>query len=238
MRLPIAPLLAALCLTATFPAHASTPEELEQLEPGGGEWQVEYYGLVADDDEDGHSVQVLYGISDRLAVGGEIETGWSGGRLELEGFAPTILYTFKGAEGAGIGVGVAVEAELDDRLRFSGAEARLILEKRNEQWWGQADLIIGHEREDGSSGQRLAYGWAVNRNLGGELWAGLEASGQIARFGEPGLLSPAGHFVGPALTLERGSEEGMEAEIGIAWLRRFAGDGPANSARIFVQLSF
>ena len=57
-------------------------------------------------------------------------------------------------------------------------------------------------------------------------------SGRLA--GSTPAIPSGGHFIGPAFTLEQAISK-LELEIGVAWLHRIAGEGPQNSARLFVQ---
>ncbi|MBC9033716.1 hypothetical protein IAG41_15075 [Sphingomonas sp. JC676] len=221
------------------PAWAQGPEQLEQLEPGKGEWQVEYFGLFGGGgDEREHSLQVMAGVTDRLALGAELESSWAAGSLMMEGIAPTALYKFSDPD-APVGVGLEIQFGLDRYAFLTGAEARLIVEKRARAWWGQADLILRSARDDGASATSIAYGWALDRAVTDRLWLGLEGSGQTVRLGGRAALAPAGeHFLGPALTYQLGLSAKGDAEIGIAYLRRVAGAGPTGTARFFVQLGF
>lgn len=212
-------ILAAALAAAAGPAFAQGPEQLEQLEPDGGQLQFEYYGLVARGEEDEHSFQVLYGVADRLALGVELET---------EGFAPTALYRFTDPEEDPVGIGVEAQAELDWDFDLASVEGRLILERVREDWWLQGNLLLRHEREGGDWETGLAYGWAVSRALGEGIWLGLEGSGQAA---------DGGQFAGPALTFEQELAGGSEIEIGLAYQRRLAGEGARDSARLFVQFN-
>ncbi|HKR24227.1 MAG TPA: hypothetical protein VJS15_03130 [Allosphingosinicella sp.] len=218
LALPVLALLGLLA--AAGPALAAGPEQLEQLEPDGGQWQLEYYGLVADGDDDEHSAQVLYGLTDRLALGLEVES---------EGFAPTALYRFTDPEEDPLGIGVEAQAEFDGDFELSALEGRLILERVREDWWLQGNVMLRHEREAGDWESEVAYGWAASRGLGGGLWLGVEGSGQAG--------SGGGHYVGPAITIEREPARGPEVEIGLAYQRRIGGEGPGDSVRMFVQLT-
>ena len=196
-------------------ALASTPEQLEQLEPDGGEWQFEYSTLLGVGSEDEHSFQMLRGISDHLAIGVEVEAEYSAGTLEFEGVAPTVLYRFSDASDR-VGVGIAAQVQFDGDLSMVSAEARLIVEKKTRFWWGQGNLIARRVREERGSESVLAYGWGLSRSIGSDLWIGAEGSG--------GLVRLDGHFVGPSFSaeLEIGSSE---LEIGVAWLHRVSGEG-------------
>jgi hypothetical protein len=215
-----AAMLAALAATPTF---AQGPEQLEQLEPDGGQWQLEYYGVAR-----AHSVQALYGISARFALGVEVEGEARGGRLAIAGLTPTALYHFSDSDAAPFAVGVEVQAEFDPDLRLAGAEARLILERKGPRWWAQGNAMLLGAQNSGDWRVSVAYGAAASRAIAPGLWLGIEASGQPEHGG--------GHFAGPALTFEDDAG-GAEAEIGLAYQRRIVGDGPSDSLRVFVQLN-
>jgi hypothetical protein len=226
--------LALCCLIALAAPASAGPEQLEQLEPDGGEWQFEYSTLIGVRSEDEHSLQMLYGISDHLSVGVEVEAEWSAGRLAFEGVAPTILYRFSDASDA-VGIGIGAQIEFDRDLKVTSAEARLILEKKTPRWWAQGNFIAHLVREDGQSAASLAYGWSLSRAIAKDRWIGAEGSGGLGRLGGSRSIAPDnGHFIGPALTFER-EIAGSELEIGITWLHRIAGDGARNTARLFVQ---
>lgn len=227
----------AMLTTVAGPAFAEGPEQLEQLEPAKGEWQVEYFGLFGKGaDEREHSIQVMAGVTDRLALGVEIESSWADSALKIESFVPTALYRFSDALEDPVGIGLEIQAGIDRHGDFTGAEARLIAEKRSPAWWVQADLILRHTRDDGTSANSVAYAWALNRAVTDRLWLGVEGSGQAARLS--GSAPAHEHFVGPSLTYELDLGADREAEIGIAYLRRLGSEGPPDTARFFIQLGF
>jgi hypothetical protein len=230
----------ALLAAVTGPGFAAGPEQLEQLEPDKGEWQVEYFGLYGDGaDEREHSFQVMAGVSDRLALGVEIESSWADSAMRFENVVPTALLRFSDAAEDPVGIGFEIQAGIDRRGHFTGAEARLITEKRSSAWWGQADLILRHTRDQGMSANSVAYAWALNRAVADHLWLGAEGSGLAARLSGSDELAPAReHFLGPSLTYELGLGRDREAEIGIAYLRHLTSAGPPDTARFFIQLSF
>lgn len=234
--------LAAFAMLAAVaaPALAEGPEQLEQLEPGKGEWQVEYFGLFGGGtDQREHSVQVMTGVTDRLALGVEVESNWADRAMKFENVVPTALYRFSDPVDDPVGIGIEIQAGLDRHGDFTGAEARLIAEKKSSAWWGQADLILRHTRDQGISADSVAYAWALNRAVAKHLWFGAEGSGQAAHLSsskEPAWVRE--HFLGPSLTYELGLGAEREAEIGIAYLRHLGSAGPPDTLRSFIQLSF
>lgn len=228
--------LAALLLVPA-PALAAGPEELEQLEPESGEWQLEYNVLVGSDGEAEHAVQTLYGVADNLALGIEVEGASDGDGLDIEGFAPTALILFSDAEAEPFGLGLELQAEFEGEVELSGLQARLIAERRTGSWWAQANLMLRHNREEGASATGLAYAWGLSRTIREGLWLGFESSGQAARVGGSSAVFDRGnHFVGPSLTFEPRISADHEVEMGLAWHHRIAGEGPRDSVSLFVQI--
>lgn len=229
--------LAFLALVTTSAAAvASGPEQLEQLEPEGGEWQLEYSAVVSRGSASAHSVQLLRGLSDHLAVGIEAETEGSG-ELTLEGLAPTVVYRF-GNNSRGINAGVAAQIEVDPKLKIASAEARIILEKKTRNWWAQGNFIARHVSEEDESGAALAYGWGLSSAIVAGFWIGAEGSGGVTRFaGSASAVPDGGHFLGPTITVEQ-EIAGSELEIGLAWQHRIAGQGRRDHARLVVQFGF
>jgi hypothetical protein len=217
-------------------ALASGPEELEQLEPENGETQLEYYALVGSDGEDEHEVQALHGFSDNIALGVEIEGVSNGDGFEVEGVAPTALIVFSDAEAKPFGFGLELQAEFEGEIALGALQARVIAERRTPGWWAQANLMLRHQREDGASATGIAYAWGLSRAIREGIWLGLESSGQAARLtGSSALFADGNHFLGPSLTFEPRLGAGRQVELGLAWSHRIAGEGPRNSARLFVQ---
>jgi hypothetical protein len=227
---------ALFLLAAPVPALAAGPEQLDQIEPGKGEWQAELFGVYGG--EQAHAIEALYGVSDRIAVGMEIEAERDGGRLHVDTLAATILFRLSDPEDAPLGVGIKLQGAFGNGARLAEAEARLILERRTARWWVQADAIVRHARDDGEAGTGLAYAGSLQRTLGGDIWFGVEASGQLARLGGEAALAPGGqHHLGPSLTVERRLGRGG-IEFGLAYLQRIAGRASGSAPRLFVQVTF
>jgi hypothetical protein len=229
---------AAICLAA--PASAEGPEQLDQLEPGNGEWQVEYNGQFGSTAafERLHSVEAFYGVSEALAVGIEAEAEAVAGELRFGEASLVGLFRIADANSAPLGAGLMLAAGLDDDGGLAEAEARLILEKQTERWWGQANIMLRHANEDAESGELLAYGWNLSHVIADGIWIGVEGSGQAARLGGFGAGFDAAHFAGPAFACELEPSQDSEVEIGLAWLFRLGDEGPRQTARLSVQFSF
>ena len=237
-RLAVA--MALVALAHSIPAYAESPEQLDQLEPDGGEWQFEYYGQfgTTDDTERQHSFEAYYGVSDTLAIGVEIEGEAEDGDFEFGEAGVSLLYKFKEAEDGELGVGVMGSVRFDEDVNLSEAEARLILEQKTDRFWGQGNVMLRHANEDGEKGELLAYSWNLSTALADDFWLGIEGSGQAARLGGfDGDFEPA-HFAGPAITYEWEPVEDAEIEFGLAWFRRLGDEGPRNTVRLFIQTEF
>lgn len=224
-------------LAATSPAFAQEgPEQLEQIEPGPGEWQAEYYGAFGGGGD--QSGELLVGVSDKVVLGAEVEFEESRGGLRLDSIAAVLLYRAIDPDEHPIGIGFKLQASIGRDGGFDGAEARAIVERRARDWWLQGDLILRNASDDGAHGTGLAYAASVQRSLGGGTRLGIEASGQVVRLDGAAVLAPAGrHYAGPSLTAELQIGK-SEVELGLAWLHRLRGEGAASGPRIFAQITF
>lgn len=217
-------LLLLLSLLIASPAFAQV-EQLEQIEPEKGVFQVELFSGPG-----GQVIEGLAGITDTLALGGEIE--FEDGRFDAGDVTALLRLTDPERDA----VGLAVEGQIG----FGGGgtlreiELRAMIERRGSRWWLQADPILRQTREDGARDTAIAYAVSAQRRLLG-VWLGVEASGRIARIaGEAGDRGGR-HYIGPSVTLETA---GDKAEIGLAWMQRVAGAGNRSGPKAFVQIDF
>jgi hypothetical protein len=228
--------IVAFLLVLPLPALAQGPESLDQLEPGAGEVQAEWLGDFGGEGEQGF--ELLFGLTDRLVIGAEMEFEGPRDGLVFEEVSAVLMYRFTDPEDAPVGFGVMGEAAIDRGGRLSGLEARGIVEVQRGGWWLQGNAMLRHAREDGARGTGIAYSASAQRDVGG-LWLGIEASGQAARLsGEPELAPRGNHYAGPGMTFEHEFGEDREVEIGLAWLQRLKGDGAPSGPRVFVQITF
>lgn len=242
---------AAAAALAAGQARAAGPEQLEQIEPAKGDWQLEYYGEFGSDGRPAlaHSFEVMHGLSDRLAIGAEAEFERSADGFVFEEAGLAALLRLTGtAEGAG-GTGALVTAAVGVDGVVREAEARLIAARRTDRWWGQANLMIRHARgeadEDGAGdgdeneaeGTLLAYSWSARRRLGRELWLGIDGSGQSARLSGFTSGFVAAHFAGPSIATELEAGD-SEFEIGADYMIGFGRENPADRIRLTAQLTF
>jgi hypothetical protein len=216
-------------LFAAAPAFAQV-EELDQAEPGKGEWQAEYLGSFGDVDD--HQLEVITGVTDKLVLG--LQAEFEGKRLE--GWGPVALYRFSDPDEKPVGVAAETQIEIDRGGRLGEAELRGIVERQTRAWWLQANVMLRYQRDEGEQGTNVAYATSVQHALGDKAWLGVEASGRAVRLGGDPDAAPQGeHYAGPSLTLELADEK---VELGAAWLQRLAGAGPKSEPRIFVQFTF
>jgi hypothetical protein len=238
MRLAAA-ILAGLLLGAPAAILAQGPEQLDQLEPGPGEWQAEYFATHGSGDAGEHALEILYGVGGPLAVGVEVEAEYESGGLRLETIGLKALYRFTAAE-APVGVGLQLGLGVDGHAALAELEARLIVEARGESWWAQANVMLRREGRGEEAEAGLAYAASLQHAIGGIAWLGIEASGRSAPVwrASVGAQAGEGHLAGPSLTFDFEPAPGREIELGLAYFRRIAGEGPRDSGRLFVQLSF
>jgi hypothetical protein len=217
------------------PAYAQEPEQVEQLEPQKDAWQAQYFGTFGDRDGEsrGHAVEAMFGVSDRLALGFEVEAEHGQGGFALEGLGPKLLYRVT-RNGAPIGLGVQIQAGLGKGASLKEAEVRLIVEQKNERWWTQWNGMLRRSNEEGLVETRVAYAWSIQRSVAGISWLGVEGSGSSRPL--TGATSEHGHFFGPSLTFDIEDASGREIEFGLAALKQIGGDGSRDALRLFIQL--
>jgi hypothetical protein len=225
-------------LLASPAAAADGPEQLDQLEPGAGEWQAEYFAGIGRDGDGGHAIEAMLGLSDRVALGFEIETELADGRLAFETFGPKLLYRLTDRE-APVAMGLQLQLGFDEHARLAEAEARVIVEAESDSWWAQGNFMARRRSDGRDAASSLAYAGSLQHAVGEFAWFGIEASGQSAPLsGEAAAADERGHFAGPSLTLEWKHAADRELEVGIAYLHRLGGEGAGGSARLFVQFTF
>lgn len=214
------------------PAAAQTAETVEGLGPRNGRWELEYVGQFGNaqgtPDKRQHSGQSFYGVTDRLALGGETQLSYRSGplvkedRLYFDYDSAIAIARFSDPERDPIGLGLWVQAGLDvSDGELARIEARFIAEKRTPRWWGQANLMLRRVNEGKQEGGLAAYAFRVRYALGTSTWVGAEASGQALELG--GFSRDAldrGHFLGPNLTHRFRIGGDNELHLGASYLRR------------------
>jgi opacity protein-like surface antigen len=214
---------------ASVAASAQVPEQLDQLELDSGEWQAEYFGTFRRGDGQDHALELIAGVSDRLAIGFELEGQAEGRAIRIENIGPKIQYRFTSRD-APVGVGLQIQAGFSSGALLTEVEARLIVEGRSAHWWGQADAILRRSAEKRDVAVASAYAWSLQYGLGRSVWLGMEGSGKLAGPGD------AAHFIGPSVTFEINPASRYEIEVGLASLVTMQGTGSPAMLRIYVQL--
>ncbi|HEY0086978.1 MAG TPA: hypothetical protein VGB65_13860 [Allosphingosinicella sp.] len=223
----------ALLLLAGLPAAAQEAETVEGLGPENGEWELEYVGQFGKakgtPDKRQHSGQSFYGVTDRLALGGETQLSYRSGplvrndRLYFDYDSAIAIFRFSDAEEDPIGLGLWVQAGLDlSDGELARLEAQLIAEKKTPRWWAQGNLMLRRVNERAQEGGLIAYAARGRRAVGPATWLGVEASGQAAELGgfrrDP---LDKGHFIGPNLTHRIALPRDNDLQLGVAYLHRW-----------------
>jgi len=220
--------LAALLLFAK-PSAAANPEQVQDLGAKKGGTALQYVGQLSDaegtDEAREHSLQLLHGLSDSLALGGELQLGYRGGSDVNDGFvvdygSAIAVLRFSDAEKDAVGAGLWLQAGLDTDGELATLESRFILEKKTDDWWAQGNAIVRRVNDEQEEGTYLAYGARASRSLGKSLWLGIESSGQVARIsGFHKQPFDSAVYVGPSLFFE-GQIGQNEGTFGASYLRR------------------
>lgn len=233
---------AAALFAAPFgavPAWADAPEQLYEHGPGRGSFALEYNGQAGDGDPVArpHSLELIAGITDRLALGIEIEGEVEEGRLRADEFAVGSLFGLTDAE-APVAISVLLQAGISRHGDWPQAQARLIAEHESEVWALNFNVIV--RREEGEeSGSALAFAATAHRRLTEGLSLGAEVSGQVARLSSFSSGFDAAQYAGPSLAFEFEPEDGPEVEIAINYLRRIdPGASHRDTLRLVLGLEF
>lgn len=222
-------LMAGLSFLGVPSAHAQI-EDLEQVEPGAGEWQAQY--TLVRSGGDGHAFELARGLSDLLIVGGEVDLD---GR-EFDSAAAKLLLRFSDPEKGAAGLSMEFSAGVDRDGQLDVLEARAIVDRRRPRWWVMANIALRNAGDRGARGTGIAYAMSALRSVGKNVWLGGEVSGRLARIAGTASGAPAPqHYIGPSSSF---AIAGTPVEIGAAWLWRFAGRGSPSGPRIFAQVSF
>lgn len=167
------------------PLRAAGPEEIEQLQLRKGDWLLGYHGNFGKPDSSGareHSGRAFYGVTDMLALGGELQASYRSGpsvddRLYFDFDSVVALLTFSDREQDPIGAGLWLQAGLDTDGEVAQLEARLILERKTPHIWARANAMLRRINEESDEGTLVAYGGAMQYAATDQLWLGVEASG-------------------------------------------------------------
>jgi hypothetical protein len=229
-------LLAAFALlAAASPALAEGPEQIQGLGPKKGEWLLNYTGQFGSargtDAARQHSGQSFYGLSDRIAIGGETQLAYRSGplvtedRLYFDYDSAIALVRFSDAEKDPIGTGFWLQAALDSDGEVARLEARGIVEKKTPTFHAEGNLMLRRVNEEEQEGTYIAYAGRLSWSLGQSSWIGAEVSGQAARlsgFGKEPLEKA--HYLGPNIRHEIELGRDKSLELGLSYLRRIDSD--------------
>ena len=229
----LSPCATAVLLLTGLPAAAQEAETVEGLGPDRCDWEMEYVGQFGKAngtrDKRQHSGQSFYGVTDRLALGGETQLSYRSGplvrkdRLYFDYDSAIAIFRFNDAEEDPIGLGLWVQAGLDlSDGELARLEARLIAEKKTPQWWAQGNLMLRRVNERAQEGALIAYAARGRRAVGTATWVGIEASGQAVELG--GFLREPldkGHFIGPNLTHQFALAGDNNLQLGVTYLHRW-----------------
>lgn len=237
----------AAMLGCAAPAYASGPEQVEQLKPGRGEWLLEYYGQFGESSREGreHSGTLFYGITDGLALGGELQTSYVGGPETEDGLrfdfdSVVALLRFSDPERDRVGAGLWLQAGLDSDGELARLEARFILEKQTEAWRARVNAVLRRINDEDEEGAYAAYAAVAQHAVTDRLWLGIEGSGQAFRIaGFEAVPFAEGHYLGPALDFEFDFAGGTRLDVGLAYFRRIDGGNELrDTVRISLQLTY
>jgi hypothetical protein len=237
--------LAAVILAA--PAAAANPEQVQDLGPDPRKVSVQYIGQAASalgtDEEREHSGQLLYGLSEKLALGSDVQLKYQSAPeqhgLSFEHASGIALVRFSDSENDPVGLGLWVQASVNGHGELAVLEGRFIAEKKTRNWWLQANTTLRRVNDQQEEGSYLAYSARVSHALGKDLWLGVETSGQPLRLsGFRRSEFDGSTYLGPTIYFEKDLGD-TEAQVGISYLRRLDEHDPLRDVlQLSVQLTF
>jgi hypothetical protein len=233
-------LLALLSIHAA-PAMAEAPEQLYGSAPDRGQIEVEYNGQFAngEPDERPHSLELFAGISDRVAIGLEIEgeSEGEGGTFRTEEYALGALIDLT-PQDAPVSVIVLAQVGIGHDGSFPHLQGRLIVGHEGEKWLWNSNLILRREASNEPTTD-LAYAATAQQRFGSGFRAGLEVSGQIDRLAGPRDEFDPAHYAGPTVGFEAGDEGGTGFEVSLTYLWRIdRGDASRRTVRANFEFRF
>ena len=227
----------AIAMLATGSAvRAEGPEQFYEGPPAARGWSLESNSQFGRGGERAHSVELLRGFGERLALGVEVEAEAGGGEFAVEELGVGALIGLTGEEAplqlAGlIQVGVTPGGDL------SQVEARLIGEHGRGSWRVLGNAIVRRTLAD-EHGTSLGYAFIADHRLGETFRLGVEASGQAARLGGFAHSFERAHYAGPSAALELELAGEREVKLGLKYLTRVDGGGEGGMLRVVAELEF
>jgi hypothetical protein len=237
-------------LTSVTAGQAQAPERVQDLGPADGKWSLDYAGQFGRTEvgRDGreHSGQSFYGLTDRLAIGGETlltyrrRPGAGRDRLYFSYDSVAAILRFTDPVNSPLGLGVWLQAGLDSDGELARLEARAIAEKKTRRWWTQANLMLRRVNQERAEGTHLAYSARISGAIADGLWLGVESSGQAGRIaGFRRLPFESAYHAGPALLYELPLAARARLRLGATYLRRLdAHTGSSNTVQLSTSIRF
>jgi hypothetical protein len=240
-------LLAAAALAGlSAAAHGAGPEQVEGLQPRAGEWLLEYFGTFGAGSSEGreHSGIAFYGVTDFLAVGGELQTRYRSGAgvddgLRFDYDSVVALLRFSDPEVASVGTGLWLQAGLDSDGEVARLEARLIVQKETPALRARGNVMLRRDNQEDEEGALVAYSGTMQGRISERLALGVEGSGEAFRVaGFDRQPFEEGHWLGPAATIDFPLGGDAEFTVGLAYLRRLDPGELRDNARVQLLLRF
>lgn len=239
MRPRLLPLKSAIFILLSgypFAAEAAAPEVLEQVEPSGGEWQLQLTSDFASGEPRTHQLEVAMDLGQGLSIGVELEGEEDILSSGLESVAASALFRFPTAGEGPLDAGIKFSLEHEGG-RLARGEARMILSTEMASSRLETNLMLRRGFAKKSGPLEFGYAMLAARPLWRSMSIGVEGSGQIG-FGVQGQeREGTGHFVGPTLAAEL-ERPGAEVEFAVSLLQRWAGEGPSTTLRLTTQVTF
>lgn len=224
-------------LLSAVPARAGGPEQLYEPGPGAGRWNIEYNGQQgkSSDAERPHTLEAFHGVTDRVALGFELESEVERGKLTLDEFGVGAIFNLAD-EQAPVEVSVLVQAGITPDGEFPQLETRLIAERSSGAWHALGNVTVRRVNAD-ERGTSLGYAVLLERSIGDDVRLGAELSGQLARLGGFAGEFERGSYFGPSLSAGWEIGDDRELELGVKYLRRLdRGDQYRHTVRMVASL--
>jgi len=170
-------------------AEPGRVDQLEFLDVEKGEAELESQTVWASETDDAEAgimtgLTFEYGLSGRLALGMEAEFERpNGDAISFETFSIQAKWVAVDAESAPLGLGIQFSLALDPETGDVGSETFLIAAAQRELWRAAGNIVIEAEPGDWSS-PSVGYALRADKQLTGNVWAGLEAGGGLYGEGE------------------------------------------------------
>lgn len=230
---------AALALGLASPALAAPGlgNEVYGATAEKGQFEIEnrYDRLTGgpDDGEDVIQLEGMYGVSDSLRLGVNLEIEREPGQPREKELGLEAIWTV-GRVG---GIDVAVYGEY--AIAFDGTDAvetKLILQRRTGPWDLRFNLIA-EKKLDSSEPVELGYAASVDAEVADEFRIGVQAFGDLGTTRD--FLPRSEHFIGPVVSYEvEGLGPELKIDAGYLFALSKAKDDTNGQLRIGLELEF